>query len=77
MCRAYCPGRRGERLIAARSSPRVNAGLERRWQMALFKRIATIVRYLIERRRLQWVEVSVARARMREGQPRLFDLSDL
>jgi hypothetical protein len=38
------------------------------------ERIATFLTYLVMRRRLNWVEISVTRAWSRDMAPRLFDL---
>jgi hypothetical protein len=45
--------------------------------MAVLGRIVTLVTYMLERRRLRWVEISVARAWSRDLPSRLFDLGDL
>jgi hypothetical protein len=43
----------------------------------MVSKIAALVRYLIERRRLNWIEVSVSRAWSHDIPPRLFDVSNL
>ena len=43
-------------------------------EMAIFGKVATLVSYLLSRRRRQWVEISLERAWDREAPPRLFDL---
>jgi hypothetical protein len=42
--------------------------------MAIFGKVATLVSYLLSRRRRQWVEISLERAWDRDTPPRLFDL---
>jgi hypothetical protein len=44
--------------------------------MAMFGRIVALVSYVLTRRRLHWVQISVERARSRDVLPRLFDLGD-
>jgi hypothetical protein len=39
-------------------------------------RMVTLVAELISRRRLHWVEISIARAWSKDMSPRLFDLSN-
>jgi hypothetical protein len=42
--------------------------------MTVLGRIAGLVTHMLERRRLRWVEISVARAWSHDLPPRLFDL---
>lgn len=45
--------------------------------MTVLGRIATILARVLERRRLHWVEISLAKAWSRDMPPRLFDLDGL
>jgi hypothetical protein len=42
----------------------------------MFGRVATLMSYVLARRRLHWVEISVERARSRDMHPRLFDVKN-
>lgn len=42
--------------------------------MAVFGRVVTLLSYVLERRRLHWVEISIERAWSRDIVPRLFEV---
>lgn len=45
--------------------------------MTFLGRIATLITSVLERRRLHWIEISVAKAWSHDLPPRLFDLDEL
>ena len=42
--------------------------------MAAFGRVVTLLTFVLKRRRLHWVEISLERAWSRDTVPRLFDV---